>query len=500
MKKNLFILFLAVLAWTSASKVMADARIDAMSSDPRITDDLDIIWMYPNKIIEYKDNADFRLNSSGGYGNFGQGVGEWGGLTKDLSELGLGGVLAVYLNRPFLPGTGVFPFEYWMPTGGTGLWQNTNVYLYQAPDKPGINGVAASGAATIGGLTPNNKIDLFWADTFFDGFNAGFHLNYGDNQPNTTSNAVTTTADNSISSNNIDTSKVLGAELGIGIAAGFFNKIDCHFGYSQGNYSDTQTYSNSGVTTINNASNDNGIYTYSAGLLLQHDFDNEENNVRIFGDWYSNQFAGADKVQMSTIGNFNDINAVNYLASNQYNLTLTMFGFSGTHKFDDEKSLISSGLLVSYWNSKQTASETDKPVSVTSSTSYGAENDVNITSINWNIGLEAQFTDWFVFRAGIEKFIYDNTQTKYTINDPPAPATIVTTTGDSSDPLDGVMFSTGFGLNMNNWKLDLVASAGSLEQTLQNLQPGNGIFFDNHSGTGTGPIVTIVEAELSHPL
>ena len=292
----------------------------------------------------------------------------------------------------------------------------------------------------------------------------------------------------------------MGVELGIGLVAGFFDKIDLHGGYSVGNYTDTQNFSNSGVTTINNGSNNSGINTKSAGVLLQHNFNKEENNVRFFGDWYSNQFGGTDQVQMSTIGNFNNINATNYLASNQYNLTLTMFGFSGNHKFDDGKSLLSSGLLFSVWSSKQTANETDKPSGSTTSTNYAAENDVNITSVNWNIGLESQLADWLVFRAGIEKFIFDNTQTKYTIADPPAPTTTVTTTGDSSDPLNGVMFSTGFGVDIDKWKLDLVASAGSLETSLQNLQPGNGIFFDNHSGTGTGPIVTIVEAELSHPL
>ena len=476
MKKNLFLLFLILMAWSIARQSMADARLDAMSSDPRITDDLDIIWMYPNEILQYKDTADFRLNNSNGYSNFGDGVGEWGGFTKDLSEIGLEGVMAVYLNRPFVPGTADFPFEYWMPTGGTGAWETTSVFLYQAPDKPTINGVAASGAATIGGLTPNNKIDLFWADTFGEGLNIGLHLNYGNNQPNTPSNAVTTTADNSLNGNNTDTSSVLGAELGVGLSAGFFNKVDLHVGYSIGNYTNVQTYSNSGVTTINNASNDNGIYTLSSGALLQHDF-NPDNSLRIFGDWYSNQFANSDLVKLSTIGNFNDVNATNYMASNKYNLTLTMFGLSETHKFDKQKSLISSGLLFSYWSSKQTASETDKPSGATSSTSYGEENDVNILSANWNIGLEAQLADWLIFRAGIEKFIFDNTQTKNIVIDPPAPATTVTTTGDSSDPLDGVVFSTGFGINLDKWDLDLVASAGSLETSLQNIAPGNGIFF-----------------------
>ncbi|MGH7740320.1 MAG: hypothetical protein ACREL1_09270 [bacterium] len=501
--KKTWLFSIALLAWLAQGfPALADSRVDAMSSDPRITDDLDIIWAYPNKILEYKDQIDFRLNSSGGYGNFGNGVGEWGGFSKDLSEFGLSGVLAVYLNRPFVPGTGVYPTEYWIPTGGTGFWQATDNNLYQAPDRP-VSGVAVinsgSQAVTLGPLTPNNKIDLFWADSFAGFGDLGLRLSYGDNQPNSDSNSVTSTADNSTGASNADTSQAWSVELGAGFSSAFFNKINFHAGFSSGSFSDKQIVSNSGITTVNNSSTSNGITTLEAGTLLKHNF-NANDDLHVFGDWFSSQFAGTDTLQESSDGDFTTPGATNYQASNKYTLMVATLGFSGNHKFDGGKSLITSGFMANYWDSKQTASEADQPSTVSGSSNYSAENDITILSLNWNLGVEAQVADWLTLRAGLEKFIYDRTTTQLTTSNPSNPTTTVTTTGDASNPFGGVSFSTGFGVNIEKWNLNVVASAGSLEQTLVNLQPGNGLLFDDKQGTGNGPIVTLIEADLTHPL
>lgn len=210
-----------------------------------------------------------------------------------------GGVLSVYLNRPFAPAFGVYPIEYWLPTGATAFWGTTESFIYQAPDGP-VSGVwgKAGGAAgvTMGAPTPVNKFDVIWAASM-GGFDLGVKLNYGDNQPNSPDNAVTTTADNGLSSKNIDTAQTAGIELGVGMKSDFFSQVNFHAGYDMGSFQDLQSLSN-GLTVTNNGGKDNGIYTMTAGTLLQHDF-SADNNIRIFGDWNLSQFAAKDTVQDS---------------------------------------------------------------------------------------------------------------------------------------------------------------------------------------------------------
>jgi hypothetical protein len=495
MRKSIVFLSVIFAAMALAPRAKADSRIDGMSSDPRVTDDVDIIWMFPNQILNYSDKVDFRLNNS--QGAWGDGLGEWGGVTKNLTDLGMGGVLGVYLNRPFAPSFGVYPTEYWIPTGGTAFWSTTEAFLYQAPDAPSTIGVVHNLPVTIGALTPTNKVDVFWAD-HMGGYDLGIKLNYGDNQPNNPGNAVTTSSNNGVSSNNVDTARTVGLDLGVGMKSDYFSQVNFHGGYSLGSFQDSQTYSDDSSNISNYSSKDNGIYTATADALLQHDF-NPDNNVRLFGDWSLNQFAATDVVQDSNDNNYNDAEAVNYSGSSKYDLMVANLGLGMNHKFNQGKGLLTSGLLVSYWSSKQTANETDKPVSQTAASSYSAEEDTTTWDLSWNTGMELQVSGWLTLRAGIAKSVFNSTDTKLTQSNPSAATQTDDTTGDGA-LYSGVQFHMGFGINFEDLVLNTVFSAQSLEQTIANVQPGNGIFFDNKTGTNVGPIVTIVEADLSHPI
>lgn len=499
MKKILLILLALGAILAAGSRAQADSRLDAMSSDPRVTDDADIIWMYPNQVLDYKDRVDFRLNNSSG--SFGSGTGEWGGVTKDLSDMGLGGgVLSVYLNRPFAPSFGVYSIEYWLPTGATAFWNTTESFIYQAKDAP-VSGVWGTGGGaagvTMGAPTPDNKFDILWAANM-GGFDLGLKLDYGDNQPNSPDNAVTTTANNGLSSKNVDTAQTEGLDIGVGMKSDFFSQVNFHAGGALGSFQDTQSLSN-GPTINSNGGKDNGIYSFTAGTLLQHDF-SADNNVRVFGDWNLSQFAATDTIRVSQTGNYDDINSTDYSASTKYGLMTATLGIGGNHKFDGGKSLLTSGLLVSYWSSKQTANETDKPLGQLGNSVYSSENDVTTWDVAWNTGIEAQLTGWLTVRAGIEKSLVNSTDTKLTDTNPASATQTVETTGNGSLNPDGVQYHMGFGVNVEEWVLNGVVSAQSFENTIGSVQPGNGIFFDNKAGSGVGPIVTVVEADLSHPL
>jgi hypothetical protein len=494
MKKNIIFLWVVFAAMVLSSPVLADSRVDAMGTDPRVTDDQDIIWMYPNQVLNYKNTLDFRLNDSSG--DFGGGTGEWGGVTKDLSDMGLGGgVLSVYINRPFAPTFGVYPIEYWIPTGATAFWGTTESFLYQAPDKP-TNGVWAGGAVTMSAPTPTNKFDLIWAGSM-GGFDLGVKLNYGDNQPNSPDNAVTTTANNGLSGKAVNKAQTDGIDIGLGMKSDFFSQINFHAGYASGSFQDLQSLSN-GPTISNNGGKDDGIYTITAGTLLQHDV-SADNNVRVFGDWNLNQFSAKDTVQTSLTGNYDDSASVDYTASTKYSLMVGTLGLGGNHKFADGKSLLTAGFLASYWNSKQTASENDKSSGQTVSGSYSSEEDITTWDVAFNTGIEAKVSGWLTLRAGIEKSLFDSSDTKVTLSNPSNPTTTIETTGDSSLNPNGVQYNMGFGIQAEDWVLNAVYSAKSFETSLGAVQPGNGIFFDNHSGTGTGPIVQVVQADITHP-
>jgi hypothetical protein len=277
----------------------------------------------------------------------------------------------------------------------------------------------------------------------------------------------------------------------------FFSQVNFHAGYASGSFQDLQSLSN-GPTISNNGGKDNGIYTLTAGTLLQHDV-SADNNVRVFGDWTLNQFSANDTVQISPDGNYEDAASTDYTASTKYSLMVGTLGLGGNHRFGDGKSLLTAGFLASYWSSKDTADETDKPLAQTVSGSYSSEEDITTWDVAFNTGIEAQVTGWLTLRAGIEKSLFNSTDTKLTLSNPSNPTTTVETTGDSSLNPNGVQYNMGFGINAEGWVLNAVYSAGSFEQSLANVQPGNGIFFDNKAGTAVGPIVTVVQADISHP-
>ncbi|HTC22130.1 MAG TPA: hypothetical protein VK859_14835, partial [bacterium] len=346
--------------------------------------------------------------------------------------------------------------------------------------------------------TPTNKFDIFWAGSM-GGFDLGIKLNYGDNQPNSPDNEVTTTANNSLSTQAVNRAQTEGIDVGVGMKSQFFSQINFHAGYDSGSFEDLQGYSN-GVTTNNNEGKDNGIYTFTLGTLLQHDV-NADNNVRIFGDWNLNQFSANDTVQNSPDNDYNDGNSTNYTASTKYNLMVGTLGLGGNHRFQDGKSLLTAGLLASYWSSKQTADETDKPFGQTVSSNYSSEEDVSTWDVAFNTGIEAQVTGWLTLRAGIEKSLLNSTDTKVTLTNPSTTTTTDETKGDSSLNPNGVQYNMGFGIQAEGWVLNAVYSAESFEDGLKSVQPGNGIFFasSGSGGTSSSGIVSVVQADITHP-
>jgi hypothetical protein len=364
-----------------------DARLDSLSADVREVEDPDLIWLYPNKVLEYKNSIDFRLgNLSGG------GTHEWAGFLMDTGD-GFG-VLGAYVNRPnfeYKPASNITYGNiasgyYWFPVGAQGYFGSDYDNNYS-----------------------NNMLDLFWAKPI-GGADLGLHFNYGE-----TFSAVQ--------------SENFGLSAGLGFAnAGIFSEGNIHADLLVNKVTD-------GVIK------DNGVYTILFGTLWQAGLD-ADNNVRLFGDMSQNQCK---------------------LNPADTSITLVNLGGSLNHKIGGGKSLISTGLILDYAGGSDNVS--------------GEKLDSWIAV--WNGAVEVQTVSWLTLRAGIEKAVvarsYDTAFTP--------------TYQDNASA--GTQFSAGFGINWQNWILDVNTIVGNLESSIQNVHPGNGLFV-------SGNILTSSEANLRY--
>jgi len=216
-----------------ASVAKADARLDSLSTDVHQVDDIDIIWLYPNQILSYKNTVDFRLNPQGlNLAANGNGTTEWGGVIHDLGDDF--GTIGTYVNRPvsektvtgsLLGATSNLLTNYWQAAGGNG-----NVYA------------------------PSSNLDLFWAKS-----DLGLHLNYADNLTDTGA-AVQ--------------GQTWGLSAGLNTGSFMsFNQSEIHLGYSEEWVTNTAA----------NGGHDQGIYSITGGFLAQTDL-NPNDSARVYGD------------------------------------------------------------------------------------------------------------------------------------------------------------------------------------------------------------------------
>jgi hypothetical protein len=361
---------------SAGSPLMSNARIDSMSADVREIEDLGLIWLYPNKVLAYKNTADFELGHLNGGG-----TSEWGGVLVDMGDDF--GVLGAYVNRPFYDA-------------------KSASYVVQAAPLASYNWLPVGGGDS--GLS-SNVLDLFWAKSV-GGADLGLHFNYGET---------------------FNSSENFGLSAGLGFAnAGAFSEGNIHVDCLMQN-----------VTA--GATKDSGIYTIALGTLWQASLSGNE-DIRLFGDFQLLQ----DK-----------------MGAIDENLTLIDLGTSLNHKILDGKGLVSSGLILDYFASKM-------------NTTGEAENSWTLL---WNASVEAQTASWLTLRAGVVKAIV--ARLYHSTGSP-------TYTDDERFP---VWFSTGFGVNWQNWTLNTSVNVSTLENSINHVQPGNGLFF-------AGDIVSVAEANL----
>jgi hypothetical protein len=510
MKKVLFLLLMSVMA-LGAKNVFADAIVDSQQADGRIVDSVDVIFAgYVNKVLEYKNNVDFRLNNASG--GFGGGSSEWGGVIDGKHEDI--GVLGIYVNRPNVPFTYNGEPALWSMTGGQTTWTGVGVGLPGGALPPAWIGFGGSQVAGIGGgpsyatlngliPTPVNKVDIFWAKDSGDS-NFGIGVNYGDNQASNGiagpgGNGTLTNSDGTVTAPPAETNntyaRTLGVNVGLGLKNAFWNEVNIHAGYNYGTFAvdDTINVASGTAAAVNKDSiTDDGIYTITLGATASKDMD-KDTNMRLFLDGKLDNFATkASFLYSPNNDGYHNGTDTDYENKTSWSQVTVNAGLGCNHKVNDGAAVVGSSLLATWVTNSTTASESLQTGNAAAvPTTFTGVNTFSTDSWNlsWGVNVDSKIASWLNARAGLRKSIFNRSGYKATIV-----GTTNTITGSGTADAfaaAGASFSTGFGVHFQNWAVNGNVTAASLEGALAGPQPGNGIFYG-------GPIVTVSEIDLGY--
>lgn len=511
MKKVLALLFGCFIA-LGAAKAMADARSEALNANPQMIDDMDLIFLYPNLATDFKNTFDVRTD-------YLSTTNVWGGLLDgEHTDLG---VIGAYVNRPVGydggrawnfngPGWGGVGSGWAAYQTGNGL----NLFGNNLWTAPTVTGVTTHFTAP----TPENKADVFWASNLDSKSNIGVQINYADNQPNGgdpgATNQSTNTSNNdpaafASSTTGTDDARTLGLNLGLGLSGfGPFDTADFHVGYFLTSLDMEQTDSPTAGNTKYDASlKDKGISTATLGLLLKHNLD-ENSDMRVFANAYLDQNDQHESilVDVNDSGYHNNAGDFDQEWNGNYNDIMVDLGAGCHHKVLDGKAVISTGLEAVWANSDTKMSGTTQDGTATTTTYVAQdagpggfdEQTMDEWSVQWNANVEAKVADWLTLRAGINRPIVDRLSTVSTVNTYNADGSVnhtakTTTVSDNYFGGNANTYSTGFGINWENWELDGVVSTGSVFGSIGSVAPGNGVFFTNGNA-----IVTVYDADIRY--
>ena len=468
MKKVLMLLVAGVVAFTFslasantiATNIPTDVRIESLSSNVQMVEDYNLIWLYPNKVVEYTNTVDFELpnladaNPTNTNGVSGQ---EWGGvLDGQIPNLG---TVGLYIRRPFTTLT-TNNNGFINPGGGSAAFGFTADSPWEDIE---LANVKSGNTLTNGGLdtaiedsqiiTPENKFDLFWGKDF-SGTEFGVMVNYAGNQND----------QNAIGAPGRNESQVIGVNVGLGQKnMGFFNQANYHINFSSASFDAVSP-------TVSNKSDN--CWTGGVGVLFQHDM-TKTTDMRLFADAADNNFGGIIS------DNTGDRLTTGYLSDG------IDAGIGFNHNVDSGLAIVSCGLMANYGYTQTLAQEIAGGAIVTD-TYLANELDSTVFDVPFFVSVESRVSSWLTLRAGANAPVFQRTYSKLIQNH-------VVEQTQNFDNASLINYSTGFGINWKNWSLDGAINVGSLESTLNFVQPGNGIFFSNSTA-----IVTVTDADLRY--
>jgi hypothetical protein len=455
------------------------SRIASMSADINVVEDYDLIFTFPNKVNEYKNTVDFRMEELDTTGDDYAGI-----LDGKFTKLG---VIGVYMNRP---STGTFnglPYT---------VQANINFPLWVLRSYYGdtYNGLMTGGLYST--LSPSPLFDLFWGKQMGD-LDFGVKVSYADAKDNEISDAnyidVGGDAYGTTSSNY---SRQVGILFGVGKdGLGPFQRADLSVGYVLGkidNHISSYSTSDPDLSTYGSAGiQDDGIHAITANVNVRRDM-GENANAKFFAAVRLSTFGlkGYDKYTMTYWALSNPDGFTSKNESNLYSL-----GTGLNHNFFKGDVLVSAGARLDYWSYRQTASLVEFGVDAyDDATSYGMDvlKEFRIQRIDVPIfvSCEAKVAKWLALRAGAKYSAHINTivttQGLFSAEENSTSYSYLLPTGQGD-----IVFNTGFGLEWKNWSLDTLISTEAFEGDVADLQPGRGISY-------AGSMLDLVKAEMKY--
>ena len=239
----------------------------------------------------------------------------------------------------------------------------------------------------------------------------------------------------------------LGLSVGLGLTnVGPFNQLNFHADYNV-------------VDATESEVQNNGIFTIKEGALASSDLD-QDDSLKLFLDLRQDQFRATDEAIPA-------IDDISQFASD--------LGLSMNHKIQGGKGLVSTGLIFDYVSMSSKAGVfpfTPEPF------------NIDTWILVWNASLEYPVLDWLTLRTGLAKAVVARAYDSINLE-----GNGIYYDGTGSP----VAFNVGFGINWQNWILDANVDVSSLEDSINGVQPGNGIFFTNGD-----PIAQVVSADLKY--
>lgn len=425
MKKALMLLLLGVMALgtgvAKAAPGYADAtsaRSQAMNADINVVEDYDLIFTFPNKVLDYKNTVDFRMADPGDTQY------NWGGVLDGKYEKI--GVIGVYAHRPNMA---TFPI---------------------------MDGMSVFGYSMYGNIPqPNPLVDLFWAKNISN-LGLGVQLSYADTKQDNKETYLSNSQEQKAYA------RQFGVRAGVGIKnLGPFQESNFAVGYLMGKVEVSD------IDSTDPANNDklegDGIHVLDLNANVRHDL-SENDNVKLFASFTTGKFGvkDAENVTPTTANHYK-------FSAKESNIVL---GIGENHSVAEGAGLVSAG--VKFQSLNYTLQNEVLYADGTVELGNGDKDKISMTAVPLFVSVEARVKSWLVLRAGTKYYAYSRMHYKH----PETEVGGVDTNEGWGTYANDLSFSTGFGLLWKNWTLDTVLDTNDLEDNLSNFQPGRGVFYD----------------------
>jgi len=432
--KKLLLLMLSFFMALGAGLANASTRSDAMGATGflNVVEDYDLIFTYPNKVLDYQNTVDYRIQGSAT-------TDDWGGVLDGKNKNF--GVLGVYLNRASM------------------VQSFTGLVAANSKIKAGSN------FATIKNPTP--LVDLFWGKEI-SSMNIGVQVSYADEKGNNNTIAAAPAGTTTVEVK--DFSRQIGIRAGAGLKdLGPFQEGNIAVGYTLASVENSSN--TSGVTVGNWKAQGDGIHKLDVNANVRHDLD-ENNNLKLFAGFTAGQF-GLKEYRTAAAGN--------ETWTGKSSASTIVIGLGENHTVAEGAGLVSGGVRADIVSGKLKG--THATAAGVADVTNGDELKSSSLQLPIFVSTEAKVKNWLTLRAGVDYFIYTKATTKTPTTTGTSPTTTTTTVESYTTDANGTFaFNAGFGLNWKNWTLDGRLTTSNLETNLCDFTPGKGIFYAGTTG------------------